>query len=140
MVQKNESRLTVFFDGIFWIGIYERVSEGKLEACKITFGSEPKNQEVYEFLLQNWGRLHFSPPVESGTGQGGKISPKRRQRIVKKQLEQHGAGTKSQQALKLQKEENKISRKEKSHRQREEEKQRRFELKEQKRKEKHRGR
>lgn len=44
------------------------------------------------------------------------------QRIVKKQLEVHGVGTKSQQALKLQQEENKMIRKEKSRKQKEEEK------------------
>lgn len=139
-MQKNESRLTVFFDGVFWIGIYERVSEGRLEACKITFGPEPRDCEVYEYLLQNWKALHFSPAVQAGKQQEGKVNPKRMQRIVKKQLEQRGAGTKSQQALNLQKEENKIMRKEKSHRQKEEEKQRQFELKKQKRKIKHRGR
>lgn len=139
-MQKNESRLTVYFDGVFWIGIYERVSDGRLEACKITFGAEPKDYEVYEYLLQNWDKLRFSPPVDAGGKQETKVSPKRMRRIVKKQLETRGTGTKSQQALKLQKEENRVIRKEKSHREKEEEKQRLFELKQQKRKEKHRGR
>lgn len=139
-MQKNECRLTVFFDGAFWVGIYERVTDGQLEACKITFGTEPKDYQVCEFLLQNWNKLRFSPPVEAGGKQQGRISPKRMQRIVKKQLETSGAGTKSQQALKLMREENKLIRREKSHLQKEEEKQQRFELRQQKRKEKHRGR
>lgn len=139
-MQKNESKLTVFYDDPFWCGIYERISAGRLEACKITFGAEPKDYEVYEFLLQNWDNLRFSPPVKAGKMQEGKVNPKRMQRIVKKQLETHGTGTKSQQALKLQQEENKIIRKEKSRKQKEEEKQWQFDLKQQKRKEKHRGR
>ena len=139
-MQKNESRLTVYFDGVFWIGIYERVTENRLEACKITFGSEPKDYEVHQFLLQNWNKLRFSPSVDAGTKQERRINPKRMRRMVKKQLESQGAGTKSQQALKLQNEETKMSSKTKSREKREEEKQHQFELKQQKRKEKHRGR
>ena len=55
----QKSKLTVFFDGIFWIGIYERIQDGKLEACKITFGAEPKDYEVYDFLLKSYPRLLF---------------------------------------------------------------------------------
>ena len=44
---------TVYFDEPFWVGIYERVYNNKLEVCKVTFGAEPKDYEVYQFLLQN---------------------------------------------------------------------------------------
>ena len=137
-MQKN--RLTVFFNGALWIGVYERSSEGQLEACKITFGAEPKDYEVYQFLLENWKKLRFSPPVEVDKGTESKINPKRMHRIVKKQLTKQGTGTKSQQAIKLQQEENKAIHKEKSRRQKEEKRERQFELKQQKKKEKHKGR
>jgi len=68
-----------------------------------------------------------------------KINPKRMQREIKKQLENQGVGTKSQQALKLQQEENKIARKEKSREQREAERLMQFELRRQKKKQKHKG-
>ena len=61
-------------------------------------------------------------------------------RQVKKQMNQTGIGTKSQQALKLQHEENKEMRRSLSKEKREEEEQRKFALRQQKRKEKHRGR
>ncbi len=67
-------------------------------------------------------------------------NPKRVQHEVRKQVQNTGIGTKSQQALKLQQEQLKIERKTVSRKQREAEKQRQFELKQQKRKEKHRGR
>lgn len=51
-----------------------------------------------------------------------------------------GIGTKSQQALQLQREERKTERRQASREQKEAEMQRMFELKQQKRKEKHRGR
>ena len=34
----------------FWVGVFERVSEGKLSVCKITFGAEPKDYEIYDFV------------------------------------------------------------------------------------------
>ena len=139
-MQISESKLTVFFDDPFWVGIYERISNGKLEVCKIMFGAEPKDYEVYDSFLQNWNKLRFSPPVKADTKQEVKINPKRMQRVIQKQLDTQGIGTKSQQALKLQQEESKVTRKEKSREQKEEEKQRQFELRQQKHKEKHRGR
>lgn len=139
-MQKIESKLTVFYQAPFWIGVYERIADGTLEVCKITFGAEPKDYQVYEFLLSNWLKLRFSPLVKACESHSGRINPKRMQRIVKKQLKEQGIGTKSQQALKLMTEENKRIKKEKSHRQKEEEKQNQYELKQKKRKEKHRGR
>ena len=78
----QKSKLTVFFDGLFWIGIYERIQDGKLEACKITFGAEPKDYEVYGFILKNWHKLRFSPLVDAGEKKEGKMNPKRMQRNV----------------------------------------------------------
>lgn len=69
-----------------------------------------------------------------------KKNPKRMQRDVRKQLQNIGIGTKSQQALKLQHEQNKQERKVRSREQKLAEAERMFELKQQKRKEKHRGR
>ena len=62
------------------------------------------------------------------------------QRMIKKQREAKGAGTKSQQALKLQHEQIKTGRKVVSREKKEAEARRQFELKQQKKKEKHRGR
>lgn len=58
---------------------------------------------------------------------------------ARKQTQNTGIGTKSQQALKLQQEENKKERKTLSKEQLKAEKERKFELKQAKRKEKHRG-
>ena len=33
----------VFFEDPFWIGIVERISDGTMEVCRITFGAEPKD-------------------------------------------------------------------------------------------------
>ena len=53
-------KLTVFFDEPFWVGVFERTEAGRLSACKITFGAEPKDYEVQAFILENYYKLTFS--------------------------------------------------------------------------------
>ncbi|MDD6062810.1 MAG: YjdF family protein [Oscillospiraceae bacterium] len=138
-MDKTISRLTVYFEDPFWVGIFERVEDGKLSACKVTFGAEPKDGEVYDFVLRHYSSLRFSPAVEAHVKQD-KRNPKRLQRDVKKQLQNCAAGTKAQQALQLQREQNKQERKTKSRAEKLAEQQRLFALKQQKKKQKHRGR
>ena len=68
-----------------------------------------------------------------------KRNPKRMQRDAKKLVQGKGIGTRSQQALKLQQEQNKLERRRKSREHKEADKLRMFELKQQKKREKHRG-
>ena len=117
-----KSSLTILFEAPFWIGLYERTDSGKYEVCKITFGSEPKDYEVYEFLLKNWHKLKFSPPIQAEVFIERKLNPKRMQREIQSQLQDKGVGTKAQQALKLQHEQCKLERKAKSREQKEAEK------------------
>jgi hypothetical protein len=138
-MDKVLGKLTVFFEEPFWVGVFESVSDGKLSVCKVTFGVEPKDYEVYDFVLKNYYRLRFSPAVATDVKEAGR-NPKRVQREVRKQVQNNGIGTKSQQALKLQQEQLKTERKTMSRERQEAEKQRQFELRQQKRKEKHRGR
>ena len=135
-----QSSLTILFEAPFWIGLYERTNSGKYEVCKITFGSEPKDYEVYEFLLKNWHKLKFSPPIKAEVTIERKINPKRMQREIQSQLQDKGIGTKAQQALKLQHEQCKLERKAKSREQKEAEKDRQFAIRQEKKKAKHRGR
>lgn len=138
-MDKVSGKLTVFFEEPFWKGVFERISEGKLSVCKVTFGAEPKDYEIYEFLLKNYYQLRFSQAVEADVKETGG-SPKRVRKEVRRQVQNSGISTKSQQALKLQQEQFKTQRKAVGREQREAEKQRQFERKQQKRKEKHRGR
>lgn len=135
-----KSSLTILFEVPFWIGLYERIDGDRYEVCKITFGAEPKDYEVYDFLLQNWRTLKFSPPLKADRIEERKINPKRMQREINNQLQDRGIGTKAQQALKLQHEQNKLERKTKSREQREAEKERQYALRQEKKKAKHRGR
>ncbi len=140
MMNKVSETLQVFFEEPFWIGVFERIEDEKLAVCKVTFGAEPKDYEVLEFIHINFYNLKFSPTVETSIQVKERINPKRLQRAVKKQVKEVGIGTKSQQALQLLQEQNKLERKSRSREQKEFEKQRQFDLKQQKRKEKHKGR
>ena len=133
------AKLTVLFEDPFWIGLYEREEQGRYTAAKITFGAEPKDYEVYEFLQRNWNDLRFSPAISANTAPQQPRSPKRQLRLVRKQTQAIGMGTKAQQALKLQREQGKTAKKAKSHAEKEAEAQRKFALKQAKRREKHRG-
>ncbi len=130
--------LTVYFEGPFWVGIFERVEGERLTVCKMTFGEEPKDYEVYDFVLREYYHLKFSPAVAAILKEKP-VNPKRMQREVRRQQRDTGIGTKSQQALKLQQEQNKCERKAQSRAQKQAEAQRMFDLKQQKKKKKHRG-
>lgn len=137
-MSKTECRLTVFFEDPFWTGVFERCEDGRLSAARVVFGSEPKDYEIYEFILRHFGDLRFSPAVTEEVKET-KRNPKRMQREAKKQMLETGIGTRSQQAIKLQHEQNKTARRIRNRERSEEEANRRFELRQQKRKEKHRG-
>ena len=136
---EEQCKLTVFFEEPFWVGVFERIENGNLSAAKVTFGAEPKDYEVCEFILKHYYDLQFSPAVATVV-KGSKQNPKRVHREIEKSLAQTGIGTKSQQALKLQQEQNKLERQGKSRAQKQEEAARQFERKQQKKKDKHRGR
>ena len=137
-MDKVSGKLTVYFEEPFWIGIFERIKDGKLSVAKVTFGAEPKEYEVQEYVQKYYFSLKFSPAVDTVV-KDIKRNPKRMQREAKKQMQEIGIGTKSQQALKLQQEQNKQERKLRSQEKKEAEKLRMFELKQQKKREKHKG-
>ena len=109
--EKCQGRLTVYFEDPFWVGVFERIENGKISAAKVTFGAEPKDYEVQEYIIKYYYRLQFSPAITTDV----------------------------KDAKKLQQEQNKLARKERSKKEREEESDRLFEMKQQKKKEKHKG-
>ena len=136
---KAACNLTVYFEDPFWIGVFERIEDGGLSAAKVTFGAEPKDYGVHAFFLKNWRRLVFSPSIEASALTERRINPKRLQREIRRQMADAGIGTKAQQALKLQQEQNKTERKTRSREQKQAEKDRQFALRQEKRLQKRRG-
>lgn len=124
------------------MGVFEKIENGALSVCKVTFGAEPKDDEVWAYILRYFGKLQFSPAIKIEERRRAD-HPKRRQHSITKQLQTTGIGTKSQQALAAQREAGKAERKKVNKAQREAAQQRKFALRKQKRKKKrkkkHRG-
>ena len=106
----------------------------------MVFGPEPKDYEVYDFLLKHWRQLPFSPGLKATREGPQRKNPKRVQREIRRSLSSGPTGTKAQQALALQREENKQIRKTRSRAEKEAEETRKYALRQEKKRAKHRGR
>ena len=137
-MNKVSGKLTVYFEEPFWVGVFEHIEGGKLSVAKVIFGAEPKDYEVQEYIQKYYSDLKFSMAVDTAVKDISRNS-KRMQRQARKQMLKKGIGTKSQQLLKLQHEQNKQECKERSHKKKETEEHIMFELKQQKKKERHKG-
>lgn len=137
-MKSTKCKLTVYFDDPFWVGVFERICDDQLFVAKVTFGQEPKDNEIIQYILNNYNGLQFSPAVDLQTKRASK-NPKRRLREAKKEVKNNGIGTKSQQALKSQQEQQRISSKLRIRNQSKKDAEYLFALKQQKKKKKHRG-
>jgi len=137
-------KLTICYDGQFYIGLIENISENKYKAYRYIFGKEPKDQEVYDFVNTNLSDFiknndnHSGIPIQQNKVK--KINPKRLQRKVAKELKKTSISTKAEEAIKAEMD---LRKKEKSvtcKRLKEERKEYIRNIKVQKSKNKHKGR
>lgn len=133
------STLTVYFDGQFWVGVFEYRDDGRLSACRIVFGAEPATEEVQQFVVEQSNRLHFSESIENDDAPKVASNPKRRQRAASRELKQRGPSTQAQRALSEERETIARQRKVASREQRERTKREQFEQRQEKKRRKHRG-
>ena len=134
------STLTVYHDGQFWVGMFERVEEGQLSACRVVFGAEPSAEEIRQLVCERWTELRFTEPIGHDEAPKVASNPKRRQREASRELGHHGPSTKAQQALSEARETAALERRTESCERRKREQQERFEKKRDKRKRKRQGR
>jgi len=134
-----KARLTVFFEPPFWVALYQREEGGGVRVCKVTFGGEPRDQQVLDYFQAHFRELEFSPAVAGTPGPDRAVSPKRARREARKAVRPAGTGTKAQQALQLQRERTKTERSAVSRERREEQRERKLALRREKRREKHKG-
>lgn len=132
------STLTLYHDGQFWVGIAERVEDGRLTVARIVFGPEPSNEEVLQLVLSRWSRLHFSGEAAADAPALSK-NPKRRQREAARELSNRGPSTKSQDVLSRARELQKAESRSRGIRAKHEADSARFEKRQAKKKEKRRG-
>jgi len=134
-------KLTVFYDGQYWVGVIEQQEQGKLKAARYIFGTEPKNEEILDFINKEMWRFvsGLSQEVAVKFSAAKKVSPKRIARKAASEVKRNGVSTYAQEALQLEYEKRKKERQDISKQQRETEKAHKWEMKLQKAKEKHRG-
>ena len=104
-----EITLTIFFEDPFWVAVVERQADGRLQAARHLFGGEPTPAEVLEFVLCRLSSLieRASVALAIDAPQRRVINPKRAAREAGRALAQRGSSTQSQEALRLQLEQNK---------------------------------
>jgi len=134
--------LTIFFEDPFWVGVVERQADGLLQAARHLFGVEPTPAQVLEFVLCQLDCLVEQPNVTVAvtTAERRAVNPKRATREACKALAQRGSSTQSQEALRIQLEQNKQIRKQRSKAEREAEADYKRQIKVEKAKARHRGR
>ena len=137
-MERDSMVMTVFFESPFWVCILERIRDGKLSVAKVTFGAEPRDREVRDFLLDHWSELRFSPAFGTVV-KDVIVNPKRSLREARKQVLEIGIGTKSQLALKMRQEQLKQERRNDQRRIKADRERQTFELRQQEKHEKHRG-
>ena len=133
-------RLTIVFDGQYYVGIWERQSRDGYQAAREVYGSAPPTgPETLLHICSGYHRIPFSTP---GPGEEivswEKINPKRRQRMAAS-ICKRGISTRSQQAVKAMQEEQKDIRKLDRRTEENELKEIRYQKKQEKRKQKKKG-
>jgi hypothetical protein len=130
----------VFFEDPFWVGLFTLDDRNSSAYCRVVFGQEPSDIEVYQYFLRNYYLLEFFPAVRLEDEKTSVKNPKRRQREISKEVHNRIGTKKSWEAVKLIQQQ---SRKKKKHEENKALKAERenylFNLKQQKYKEKHRG-
>ncbi len=148
--QKNASiqevymnQLTVFYENSFWVGVFEETISGKISVCKVTFGAEPKGEELLQFMDRYYYKLKFSgfysEDAECVQTATKRINPKRLQRLVSKEVNNVGISTKAQDAIRVERESQKKLRQFKSRAFKEQQEKMKFEKKQMKKKAKKKG-
>ena len=99
------AQFTLFFDGQFWRGVYETSSHHQLRAVMVTFGPEPTNAQLYDWMLIHGAKLvrdaHSAAPVSGTLAAPTRGNPKRLRRAINKKLKEDGPSSKAQDALHL---------------------------------------
>jgi hypothetical protein len=136
-------KLTVFYNGQFWMGVAEAEEDGRLKAAHHIFGSsEPSDTEVYQFVHRELFLLlnRVQAAVAVDAVKLRPRSPKRLAREANREVTRHGVSSKAQEALKAELEARKQLRMQRSRAEREAEAQRKWEIRRAKAKARHRGR
>lgn len=135
-------KLTVYFDGSFWVGVIENVQNGQFRVYRWVFGPEPGVQEIWHFVLIKLPRLIecSTSGTKAESPEIKRINPKRLQRMIAKEEKQAGIGTKAQEVLRKAFEARKQAKRKWKKERISAYKDRQYQIRKEKSKQKHRGR
>jgi hypothetical protein len=91
-------KLEVFFEDPFWVGLFSRAEGDGTQYCRVVFGGEPSDIQIYHYFLHNFRSLQFSDIVPAVAEKTEIRNPKRRQSAVSRQMQQT-AGQKRSHAI-----------------------------------------
>jgi hypothetical protein len=136
-------KLTVYFDGQYWVGVVEAENNGRMIIARHVFGPEPSSPDVLSFVSCDLDQLiDRTLPValeKSKLHHRKHINAKRLRRMVKKESRNSGIGTKAQKALKEAVEQRKKVTTQLNKEKKEDLLKQRYQLRKKKAKRKHRG-
>jgi len=99
-------KLTIYYDGQFWVGLLLRQTDEGLYASRHVFGPEPNDGDIFNFVHNDLQRLLETQTVAVATDQAflqdRRINPKRLLRLVNKEKKEQGPSNAAQNALRVQ--------------------------------------
>ncbi len=134
-------KLTVYFDGQFWVGVIEQQTIRGFSALRHVFGSEPRDEELLHFIHHDLSRRldALTAAVSWKERDVSRSNPKRIARLAAQEMRNVPVSTKAQEAIQAQREAQKQARNTQSKAEKEAEAERRFQLSHEKAKKRHRG-
>lgn len=139
-MDRNAGSFTVLFQPPFWVGIAQRWDETGYSAAKVTFGAQPTDAQLYEWLLREWHKLQFSPAAKGEFPVLERKNPKRVRREAREATRTRGVSTHAQEVLSRQREQEGLARQAQRRQRRQEGAEQKYLLRRQKKRAKKRGR
>ncbi|MFT8872102.1 MAG: YjdF family protein [Sporolactobacillus sp.] len=95
-------KLTVYYDGQYWIGFVESGDGEAVSIYRHVFGSEPGNAQVLAFVQKNLPRVLVAGVSAPLPAHRRHVNPKRLQRLIADERRQAGPGIKALEAYQTQ--------------------------------------
>ena len=92
---------TLFFEDPSLVGLFTYSEDNNAKYCRVVFGKEPTDTELFQYFLQNFRRLQFTDSCPAAPEDIVPGNPKRRKREISKQLRQQFGTKQSYETFKL---------------------------------------
>ncbi len=80
--------LIIFFEDPWWVGLFTVKDDNSTRYCRVVFGKEPLDSEVYGYVQKRFNFLEFTDSVPANAEKPPVANPKRRQRQISREIHQ----------------------------------------------------